>query len=286
VKNNASLRNLIYFQFSPLRSFFCMWGVLLKRFIIYFLVVVMVVSGITGVFYYQEYEHDLEVSALKSEIEDLHGDLSTLELKYRDNLRGIVTEIYSDEAHSTGGYSTDAGDDVTAMYEAVLNAAMDFDSFLLEVRNYFDARHEYLTDIPSIWPVEYNDQLRITSPFGWRLSPITGMMSYHGGVDIASEWSAKVLASADGVVTDYYPAPNGYYRGHEEFGGYIEITHAGGFVTRYAHLSSGRVRIGMEVSRGDWIGNMGNTGKSRGQHLHYEVILNGVPVNPLDYLLF
>jgi len=98
------------------------------------------------------------------------------------------------------------------------------------------------------------------------------------------------VAIADGIVSEHYPPPGtpypggGYYQGHEVYGGMIEIDHGNGMVSLYAHLSSTRVHQGEPVKAGEVIGRIGHTGKATGDHLHFEIRINGQPVNPLNYV--
>lgn len=241
--------------------------------------------------------HAQEVQGYKDRIVMLEAgldhatvDLVEAEDFYRDKLMEIVTTVYEREFYSMGGYETPYGADVTEIYQAILNEVQDYGSMLSVVDNYFDRRTEYLKEIPSVWPIEYNEFTRITSGFGWRLSPITGDVSFHPGLDIAGVWNSKIIATADGVIKDHWRVPGLYngvqYYGHSDLGCAIKIQHVGGFKTVYGHLSESFVREGQIVKRGDVIGIMGNTGTSKGRHLHYELHHNGVPVNPLDHLQF
>ncbi|WP_407072164.1 DUF5930 domain-containing protein [Rhodovulum strictum] len=117
---------------------------------------------------------------------------------------------------------------------------------------------------------------RFTSPFGDRRHPITGSRTTHEGVDFASSHGTPIHATADGVVTKA-----GWQSG---YGQLVTIRHEFGLETRYAHMSKIRVREGQRVSRGELIGDMGSTGQSTGTHLHYEVRVDGTPVNPMTYI--
>ena len=143
------------------------------------------------------------------------------------------------------------------------------------------------------FPIAEEDFLMLTSPTGYRVSPILKVEMYHNGVDIAATWRAQVVAASDGVVVRHYPVPGTpvpgqdgvLYRGHDVFGGMIEIEHEDGWRTLYAHLSDSRVHQGMRVQQGQVIGRVGNTGRSRGDHLHFELINpDGAHVNPLVYV--
>ena len=135
------------------------------------------------------------------------------------------------------------------------------------------------------FPVADSDFLVLTSPFGYRVSPLLNVEMYHTGLDIAAAWKAQVVAVADGTVVEHWPPPDGYWRGHNVYGGMVEIEHADGMRTLYAHLSWTRIHTGDHVRAGEVIGRIGNTGKSDGQHLHLEVIApDGQRLNPLLYI--
>lgn len=135
------------------------------------------------------------------------------------------------------------------------------------------------------FPILPDDYLMLTSPYGYRVSPILGVEMYHQGIDVSASWRAQVVASADGVVVEHWPPPDGYYRGHDVYGGLLILEHENGWQTVYAHLSATRVNTGDRVSAGDVIGRVGGTGKSRGEHLHFEMRdSDGGSVNPLVYV--
>ncbi|UWQ30442.1 peptidoglycan DD-metalloendopeptidase family protein [Leisingera sp. M527] len=119
-------------------------------------------------------------------------------------------------------------------------------------------------------------QVRQTSGYGYRRDPKTGGRRLHKGSDFAGSTGTDIFATADGVVTHA-----GWQSG---YGRMVTIRHAFGIETRYAHNSKLRVTKGQRVSRGDHIADMGNTGRSTGTHLHYEVRVNGQPVNPMIYI--
>jgi len=127
-------------------------------------------------------------------------------------------------------------------------------------------------DAPSIWPVEG----RLTSSFGERVDPFNGEGTFHSGVDISVPYGTPVHASADGVVM-FAEVMSGY-------GNLINVDHGHGLSTRYGHLSGFAVSDGQHVHRGQVIGYVGATGRATSPHLHYEVRIQEVPVNPHKYL--
>lgn len=116
----------------------------------------------------------------------------------------------------------------------------------------------------------------LSSRFGWRQDPFTGVSTMHRGVDFAGNHGDPVIAVGTGVVT-FSGVKDGY-------GWVVEITHGDGYVTRYAHHRKNLVRVGDTVTRGQRIAEMGSTGRSTGPHLHFEVLRGGRPVDPLSYI--
>lgn len=129
-----------------------------------------------------------------------------------------------------------------------------------------------LADAPSMWPVEG----RIGSSFGEREDPINGEGAFHAGVDIEAPYGTPVRASADGDVTGASMG-SGYGRT-------VELNHGHSLFTVYGHLSAVAVVPGQHVTRGQVIGYVGQSGRATGPHLHYEVRVHNVPVNPYKYL--
>jgi murein DD-endopeptidase MepM/ murein hydrolase activator NlpD len=116
----------------------------------------------------------------------------------------------------------------------------------------------------------------ITSRFGGRLDPINGQPAFHSGVDIRNNSGAKITAPGDGVVV-----ANGYDKGH---GNFIAINHGNRFQTRYFHLLRDFVKSGDTVTRGQVIGLVGNTGRSTGSHLHYEIRYRDKLIDPVKFI--
>ena len=124
--------------------------------------------------------------------------------------------------------------------------------------------------LPAQWPVSFT---RLTSGFGLRMHPIEQGQLFHAGVDLAAPAGSPIVATADGTV-----GRAGWSGG---YGLMVAIAHGGGMQTRYAHMSRLAVAPGQAVRQGQVIGYVGSTGRSTGPHLHYEVRVNGVAVNPL-----
>lgn len=144
---------------------------------------------------------------------------------------------------------------------------------VLELWDFLDERESLLAATPSIRPVKG----WYTSRFGYRLSPWTGRPIMHNGIDIAAAPGTPVFAPADGIVSFA-----GYDAG---YGNLVSIDHGYGVVTRFGHNSQIFVKVGQKVRRRDIISGVGTTGRSTGPHLHYEVRVNNVPVDPMNYIL-
>ena len=142
-----------------------------------------------------------------------------------------------------------------------------------ELAKFLNERRSILAATPSIWPTHG----WVTSGFGYRISPWTGERQFHSGLDISTRVGSTVSAPAEGVIT--FCGPEGAY------GKFMVINHGHGLVTRYGHLDEYRATVGQRVKRGQVVATVGNSGRSTGPHLHYEVLLSGVPANPRYYIL-
>jgi murein DD-endopeptidase MepM/ murein hydrolase activator NlpD len=139
--------------------------------------------------------------------------------------------------------------------------------------NKLESQKNLLAHTPAIRPVKG----WITSKFGYRRSPFTNKREFHKGLDIANRKGSPIVATANGVVS--FAGDKG------QLGKMVVIDHGHGIITRFAHLDKIICKVGESVLRGAVIGHMGDSGRSTGPHLHYEVRLNGVPMNPTKYIL-
>jgi murein DD-endopeptidase MepM/ murein hydrolase activator NlpD len=137
-------------------------------------------------------------------------------------------------------------------------------------------KEKMLTSIPAIQPVKNKHLKHMASGFGYRIDPIYKTRRMHSGMDFTAKVGTPVYATGDGYVEDLENSGWGYGR-------CIVINHGFGYKTRYAHLSAFKVKSGQKIKRGELIGLVGNTGKSTGPHLHYEVEKGGKKVNPIHY---
>ena len=141
------------------------------------------------------------------------------------------------------------------------------------IHKFLEKQRTLLASTPSIWPTRG----WVTSRFGYRTSPFTGRREFHKGIDIAARRNAPIIVPADGIVESI--------ERNRGYGRLLTVRHGYGVVTRYAHLQKALVKRGQYVKRGDTIALVGNSGITTGSHLHYEVHLNRVAVNPYRYIL-
>jgi len=142
-----------------------------------------------------------------------------------------------------------------------------------QLESFLRGQKARLVSTPSVWPTRG----WVTSDFGMRSDPYTGKKVMHQGLDIANQAGLPVIAPANGLVI--FEGLSG------GFGKVLEIDHGYGIRTRFGHMEETKVNAGDHVERGDVIGTIGNTGRSTGPHLHYEVEVSGLSENPKNYLL-
>lgn len=145
-----------------------------------------------------------------------------------------------------------------------------------EIIDLAQRKEEMIRCIPAIQPISNKDLKRTASGWGWRLDPIYKTNKFHEGLDFSAPIGTEIYVTGDGVVKTVHKSAIGY-------GKYVEVDHGFGYTTLYAHMSEFKVRVGQKVKRGEVIGFVGNTGKSTGPHLHYEVRIKGKAVNPTHY---
>lgn len=144
-----------------------------------------------------------------------------------------------------------------------------------ELVDLFKDHDEMLKCIPAIQPVSNKNLKQTASGYGMRIDPIYKTAKFHAGMDFSANIGTPIYATGNGTVVK---------AGWESaYGNLIKVDHGFGYVTWYAHLSKIKVRVGQKVVRGEVIGEVGNTGKSTGPHLHYEVHVKGKVVNPVNY---
>jgi len=137
-------------------------------------------------------------------------------------------------------------------------------------------KEDMLRSVPAIIPISNKDLTRIASGFGLRIHPIYKIIKFHYGMDFTAPAGTDVYSTGNGIVVSVLISQRG-------LGKHIIIDHGFGYSSTYAHLSNFNVRVGQKVQRGDIIGYVGNTGTSIANHLHYEIRLNDVNVDPVNY---
>jgi murein DD-endopeptidase MepM/ murein hydrolase activator NlpD len=230
-----------------------------------------------------------QLAALTDKIARINGKL--IELNEFDQKLKIMVNLETDEESSQfpgiGGsdpsllnpdYTIEKAHEklVTLMHESLDNLDTEISIQMNEkeeLYEYLGNQKNMLACTPSIWPTTG----WLSSGFGNRISPFTDEIEFHKGIDISTRMNTPIVAPADGLVSatgkDY------------AIGNWVTISHGYGLKTRYGHLAKILVKKGEYVKRGQEICLVGNTGRSTGPHLHYEVYLNGVPVNPRRYIL-
>lgn len=144
-----------------------------------------------------------------------------------------------------------------------------------EVIEFYKNHEDMLRHLPAIQPVSNKDLKRTASGYGYRIHPIYQTRIFHDGMDFSCDIGTPVYATADGIVKNA--------RWESGYGYIVTIDHGYGYETRYAHLKSFKVKRGQKVMRGETIALSGNSGRSSGPHVHYEVLQRGRPVNPANY---
>lgn len=144
-----------------------------------------------------------------------------------------------------------------------------------EIAKLFEEKSAMWASRPAIQPVSNKTLTHLHASFGERFHPVLGYVRDHKGLDFTADVGTPVYATGDGVIK------SAYFSG--SYGNVIFIDHGYGYETRYAHLSEFNARRGQRIKRGDIIGFVGNTGLSRGPHLHYEVVYQGQQINPMNF---
>jgi len=220
-------------------------------------------------------QYEGSIGVLQEKIKSFENKIDVLNLmagfKSPDKLQdpGVGDYPRSDQVLSASPPQISSGN-----LQNVQQRTDDVQKNLDTLANFFETQSSRLAVTPSIKPVAGG---LISSAFGMRSDPFTGQRTFHWGIDIVAAWGNQVVAPADGFVLTI--------KNDKFYGNSITLSHGFGVTTLYGHLSKIGVREGQKVKRGDVIGNVGNTGKALGPHLHYEVHLNDKPVNPYYYLL-
>lgn len=272
-------------------------------FLLLALTALFIVNGLI-LFVFTNIYHNLKISSLRKENVVLGDQLSKMEkkvvlleshlrkLEEKDNELRLVADLpkIDNDVRNVGvGGLAPENEDINIVVlsetsrrrlnKLQLNLDKLEREILLEIDSYKEierkltANRRLIRHTPSLKPVLNG---RLTSGFGLRLDPFLERYTFHKGIDLAARRGTPVYATADGIVEEA-----GYRRG---YGKTILINHGYGFKTRYAHLLKIFVNRGQKVRRWDVIGEVGDTGRATAPHLHYEVVVNGDSVDPLNYI--
>jgi murein DD-endopeptidase MepM/ murein hydrolase activator NlpD len=197
---------------------------------------------------------------------------------YQERIRKLaivagLSEISPPESGIGGGDPADAEDDLSAELLGIETELSKMGRGMDLLQRKLDQHRLLISTTPAISPVKG----LLTSGFGYRADPFTGRRSFHSGIDIVAPRGQEIRATGDGLVTK---------AGKDSgLGNAVFVSHGFGIVTRYGHMSKVNVETGQRVRRGDVIGFVGSTGRATGNHVHYEVHVDGQATNPLGYIL-
>lgn len=233
----------------------------------------------------------VELESLQAEAEDLRLRLERIYLTY-----GMSAE----DGLGHGGYPFDQGEEIDSIYGSAVDHGRRLqgdvgeelavlDTFITEIESFEQANAEQARVTPSISPLD-PEGFVLTSPFGTRRSPFTKKIDLHPGLDMAAKTGTEILAPADGVVVFSGRYPSRQSVAWWRYGNLVALRHGDQFITLFGHCDEVLVRNGQNVSQGEVIATVGNSGWSTSPHLHYEVRLldedgRFIPVDPRVYIL-
>jgi murein DD-endopeptidase MepM/ murein hydrolase activator NlpD len=223
-------------------------------------------------------QHRQEMGQLTAKLEILRKELVVM--AQNDARVRVMAKLVKPQGDSVGGVGGPAVGDEPVDSLATLQRQIDslrreVDLHRVsqeEIQGFFNDQRSLSGARPTGWPVKG----WLTSTFGVRRDPFDGQRRMHEGLDIATRTGTPVIATAAGIVREIGTEPG--------YGKLVVVDHGYGYATAYGHNSRILVKVGQRVKRGDRLAAAGNTGRSSGPHVHYEVRLNGVPVNPQKYL--
>jgi len=229
----------------------------------------------------------IEWDILHDQIEDANQKLMALIEKGDHNYRVILDSEPLDASIREAGIGGSEKINKTQLqpYPIVLREYLLFEKLRhqldVELQSYdeiakmFQEKSSMWAARPAIQPVSNKTLTHLHATFGERFHPLLGYVREHKGLDFTADIGTPVYATGDGVIK------SAYFSG--SFGNVIFIDHRYGYETRYAHLSAFNAKVGQKIKRGEIIGFVGNTGLSRGPHLHYEVVFKGQQINPINF---
>ena len=222
-----------------------------------------------------------EIQKLKSEIKNLNTLIDEVSIQYNAFRKMVNLPTLNSETQNggVGGSSIDnflfkkpsnLFEDIELMKNKIEIQKQSF----TEIEKKYQLNKKMFASFPTLQPM---NGIYSSSGFGMRMHPITANSKFHYGLDIVNDVGTKIYAAGGGIVE--------FAGKHSGYGFMVEINHGYGYKTLYGHCSSILVRERQKVNRGDVIAKCGSTGFSTGSHLHYEVSLNGVKKNPIDFFV-
>ncbi len=232
--------------------------------------VLLTFSGIS----HNQLERNLmaENTIVKSQNDSLRSILTTELKEMKDRENQIIRSALNLSDDTTYNEFNPNGNNIFALAE---KQSESFDI----LNDLTTEKWDSINSVPVGSPISSADLYRISDKFGWRKHPILKKWIFHEGTDFAANKGMDIVTTSDGVVERVIKSKKGY-------GNRIIINHGYGYKTVYAHLSKFNVKRGQTVKKGDLIGYVGNTGRSTGPHLHYEVLVNNRPTNPQQYFYY
>ena len=219
------------------------------------------------------------IEILLTDMEQRDNDLYRVMFEADPIPRSVRRSGFSDADRYAGLYGymnsnqvLNAARKLDVISSQLYHQSVSYDTLFAMARN----KSDMLAHIPAIFPLKETEIKYISSYFGYRPDPIYKIEKFHSGIDFSAQKGTEAYATGDGVVCDVE-------KGHWGYGNMVTIDHGYGYKTRYAHLQTAAVRRGQQVKRGQLIGFIGNTGKTTGVHLHYEVLKNNAPINPINF---
>ena len=219
------------------------------------------------------------IEILLTDMEQRDNDLYRVMFEADPIPRSVRRSGFSDADRYAGLYGymnsnqvLNAARKLDVISSQLYHQSVSYDTLFAMARN----KSDMLAHIPAIFPLKETEIKYISSYFGYRPDPIYKIEKFHSGIDFSAQKGTEAYATGDGVVCDVE-------KGHWGYGNMVTIDHGYGYKTRYAHLQKAAVRRGQQVKRGQLIGFIGNTGKTTGVHLHYEVLKNNTPINPINF---
>jgi len=229
----------------------------------------------------QIYAFDDKIRLLEQEMTKLVQNdkkLQALNINYQEQKKTAGLALGGSDSESVNSATSLKGkqDELIRQMHLFLDNLLAQASALEQSQHRLDSYFEDTRSLAASWPTFRPCPGYITSGFGYRIHPLTGQREFHRGIDLIGRVGQPIVAAADGVVVSVN-RQSGY-------GLMVTINHGYGTVTRYGHCSKIAVKQGQKVKGGQRIAAVGNTGRSSGPHLHYEIIRNGIAVNPIRYL--